>query len=130
MYNRTLYNTDPNVLRPLEFVQNQIPTRRDFWHPNKTQSLPDLSKISLQTNEKILESAIKNAVRNLRYDILRSLLRVPIIPSNNLIIEIMVILLIGTFSPEIMRKDYGYKHRFSLYNFAVLLCSIPQRNIR
>ena len=130
---RTLYNTDPNILRPLEFVQNKIPTRRDFWLTNKTQSLPDLSKIKHETNEQILESAIKNAARNLRYDILRSLLRVPIIPTDDWIIEIMVILLIGTFSPEVMRKDYGYKHRFALYNFAVLLCSPPppsQRSIR
>jgi len=56
---RTLYNTDPKILRPLEFVKNQIPTRRDFWLTKKTQSLPDLSKIKHETNEKILESAIK-----------------------------------------------------------------------
>ena len=96
-YKRTLYNTRPYVLRPLEFVQNHIPSRRDFWLPNKTQTLPDLSKINHETNEKILESAVKNAVKNLRYDLLRSLLHVPIIPSDSLIIEIMVILLISTF---------------------------------
>ena len=56
-YNRTLYNTGPNVLRPLESVKNH--SRRDFWLPIKTQSLPDLSKISHETNEKILESAEK-----------------------------------------------------------------------
>jgi len=59
MYKTNLYNTDPNVLRPLELVQNQAPTRRDFWLPNKTQSLPDLSNRSHEANEKILESAIK-----------------------------------------------------------------------
>ena len=116
-----------NVLRPLEPVINQIPSRQNFWLPNKTQSLPDLSKINHETNEKILESAVKNAVKNLRYDLLRSLLHVPIIPSDSLIIEIMVILLISTFSPEVMRKDYGYRHRFALYNFTVLLCSIPKK---
>ena len=47
-YNRTL----ENVLRPLEPVINHIPSRQDFWLPNKTQSLPGLSKINHETSKK------------------------------------------------------------------------------
>ena len=123
---RTLSNTDPNTLRP---DQNQVPTRRDLWLPGKTKSLSILSEIGHELKEIIRESSLENAVRNLNYSTLSSLLRVPIILSDNLIIEgLEIILLYGSFSQEVMKKDYKYRHKFSFYTFVALLLATPRGN--
>ena len=117
---RTLSSTDA-----LEPSQDLIPTRKVFWIPNKTQSLPNLSVIDYELCEIILESAIKNAIRNLQYNILSSLLQVLLILKDDFIIHGMIILLYGSFSQDIMNKDYNYRHENALYTFAALLRATP-----
>jgi len=122
---RTLSNTDT-----LRLDQNQVPARRDFWIPSKTKSLPNLSEIDHELNELILESAVKNAISNLHYTTLSSLLRVSINLSDNFIIEGIIILWYGSFSQEVMRKDYKYRHKFATYTFAaLLLATLPPPEI-
>ena len=62
-----------------------------------------------------------NAIRNLQYGTLSSLQRVPIILKDDFIIHGMIILLYGSFSQDIMSKDYNYRHEHALYTFAALL---------
>ena len=48
---------------------------RTAWFPCKTQSLPNLSKIDHKLLDQDLESAVKNATRDLRYQTLNLLTR-------------------------------------------------------
>jgi len=117
---RTLSNTDT-----LEPNQDLIFARPEFWISNKTQSLPNLSVIDYELRETILESAITNAVRNLEYNTLSSLLQVPLILKQDFVIHGMIILLYGSFSLDILSKDYDYRHKNTSYTFAALLKAMP-----
>ena len=117
---RALSNTDA-----LEPSQDLIPTRQEFWISNQTQSLPNLSVIDYELHEVIFESAITNAIRNLQYNTLSSLLQVPVILKDEFVIHGMIILLYGSYSQDIMSKYYNYRHENSLYTFAALLRAMP-----
>ena len=106
---RTLSSTD--ALRP---NQDLVFTRQEFWISNKTQSSSNLSVIDYELRKIIFESAITNAIRNLQYNILSSLLQVPVIFKDDFIIHGMIILLYGSFSQDIMSKDYNDRHENAL----------------
>ena len=82
----------------------RYPKNQTSWLPYKTESLPNLSKIDHELLDKDLETAVKDATRNLRYQTLHLLLEIPIILSNNLITKILFILLFCTFSRKITRE--------------------------
>ena len=68
------------------------------------------------------------AIKNLQYSTLSYLLQVPVILKDDFIIHGMIILLYGSFSQDIMNKDYKYRHENALYTFAALLRAIPPPN--
>ncbi|XP_065562750.1 uncharacterized protein LOC136028777 [Artemia franciscana] len=117
---RTLSNTDT-----LEPDQDLMFARPEFWISNKTLSLPNLSVIDYELQEIIFESAITNAIRNLEYNTLYSLLKVPVIFNEELLIHGIIILLYGSFSLDILSKDYDYRHKNAAYTFAALLQAMP-----
>ena len=118
---RTLSNTDT-----LETNQDLMFARPEFWISNKTLSLPNLSVIDYELREIIFESAITNAVRNLEYNTLYSLLKVPVIFNEDLLIHGIIILLYGSFSLDILSKDYDYRHKkCCIHTFTALLQAMP-----
>ena len=111
---RTLINPNLTGLKSWENfdVKNRTiktppryPKNRTSWFPYKTQSLPNLSKIDHKLLEKDLETAVKDATRNLRCQTLYLLLEVPIVLSNNLITKILFVLLFCSFSRKIYPKN-------------------------
>ena len=133
---RTLINPNLTGLKSWENfdVKNRTiktppryPKNRASWFPYKTQSLPNLSKIDQELLEKDLETAVKDATRNLRCQTLYLLLEVPIVLSNNLIAKILFILLFCSFSRKIRRQDFQCKQRLASLTFTTLFNKIPSQ---
>ena len=98
---------------------------RTAWFPCKTQSLPNLSKIDHKLLDQDLESAVKNATRDLRYQTLNLLLEVPVVITDNLITRILFILLFCSFTRKMRRENFQYKQQLASWTFTILLDKIP-----
>ena len=72
----------------------------------KTHSLPNISRINHGLNELIFNYALNEAVSNLNHTSLDSLLKIPLIIKNDLIIDIMIKLMFCTFSQGVSWESF------------------------